>query len=75
MTAVTVADSDVAPTFYKISSSSVSNPISVQLEAQIQLSFTMPVPVESGGCYMKLEFPPEIPLQSSSYIYVGYSAF
>ena len=35
----------------------------------------MPVPVEAGGCYMKIEFPPQIPLTSIEYTYVGYSAF
>lgn len=41
----------------------------------MQISFTMPVPVETGGCYMKLQFPKQIPLAQQEYIYTGSGAF
>lgn len=76
-TPVTVASSNVQVNFYDGSGKhDANNPIEVQKSnTAIEISFSMPIPVESSGCYMKVKFPTQFNLPRAQLIYMGFEAF
>lgn len=66
---ITIDSDDIIPVFYNMETNdniehTYREPINVQINAAIEFSFSMPIPTESGGCFLKVTFPQEIPLDA-----------
>jgi hypothetical protein len=67
MEPITIDEDEIIPKFYNMETNdgiehTFRDPINVQINAAIEFSFQMPIPTESGGCWLKLTFPQQIPL-------------
>ena len=68
--------SDVSFSFEDVVNNNVMNPVPIQSKVTILIAFTMPVPVEKSGCFVKYTFPNDFQLLTQgagSYIYQGYN--